>query len=81
MKFFITRYVLTNGIQEIEAEECGNGMLRTPRIANEIVKYFHGEGKDWHKTLENARVRAEEIRKKKIVSLNKSIKKLEQMKF
>lgn len=78
MKAYITKYALTKGILEKEAEECGNGMIATREKWN---AYFHGEGKEWHRTKEEAIKRAEEMRKKKICSLEKQIEKLERMKF
>lgn len=42
---------------------------------------FHGQGVEWCKTKEEAIVRAEEMKKRKIVSLKKQIEKLEKMKF
>jgi len=42
--------------------------------------YFN-EGKEWHKTYEGACVRANEMKKKRIISLNKSLEKFEAMVF
>lgn len=83
MTVFVTKHALTKGIQEFVVESCGDGMVRTltgPHI-NSYVQYFHGEGRDWHRILEGAQKRAEEMRIKKIESLNKSIKKLEKLRF
>lgn len=78
MKVWITKYALTQGIFEAEADESEifRGM-----IAVSPFEFYHGEGKEWHKTKESAISRAEEMRKKKISSLKKQIKKLENMKF
>jgi len=81
MKVYITKYALTQGIYETEAEECGaefKGMIRTGK---EYSSYYHGEGKDWHRTREGAIKRAEEMRERKIQSLRKQIQKLENLKF
>ena len=43
--------------------------------------YFHGEGKDWHRAKESAIKRAEEMRLKKITSVEKQLQKLKDMKF
>lgn len=43
--------------------------------------YYHEEGKEWHRTKESAIAKAEEMRKKKIASLQKQIKKLENINF
>lgn len=78
MKVYITRYALSDGILEKEAEECDRfpGMIET-----DDHEYIHGEGKDWTRTKEAAVARAEEMKAKKIKSLKKQIKKLERMKF
>lgn len=79
MKVWITKYALTDGIVEKECKDCGDGMVK--EIENPFPIYYHGEGKDWHRTKESAIQKAEEMRKKKIESLKKKIKKLEEMKF
>lgn len=78
MKVFITKYALTEGIKEVDAEMTRtNGMI--------VVKYnnynqcFHKP--DWHETFEEAKAQAEKMRVLKIKSLNKSIDKLESLKF
>ena len=78
MKVYITKYALSDGILEKEAEECDRflGMIRTDDGA-----HFHGEGKDWTRTKEAAVARAQEMKTKKIKSLKKQIEKLERMKF
>ena len=80
MKVWITKYALTQGIFEKEAEECGigQGMIRTKE---QYPSYYHDEGKDWHRSKESAVKRAEEKKKKKISSLKKKLEKLEKMKF
>ena len=82
MKVWITKYALTDGILEKECVECGNGtdgMIREKE--NSYPVYYHGEGKDWHRTKESAIKKAEEMRQKKIENLKKQIKKLERMRF
>lgn len=77
-KFYITKYALTNGIEHKEAEECGDNMIRTKE---EWPQYHHKEGRDWHRTMEDAALRAEKMREAKILSLKKAIKKMESLKF
>lgn len=79
MKVWITKYALTDGIVEKECEYFEDGSVR--EIGNSFPIYYHGEGKDWHRTKESAIKKAEEMRNKKIESLKKQIKKLEEMKF
>lgn len=78
MKIFSTKYALTQGIQELEAEECGNGLVR---VSAEWSYYLHKEGKEWHKTIGSAVKIAEEMRLKKIASLKKNLSKYENMYF
>ena len=42
---------------------------------------FHGKGKEWHESESDAKRRAEEMRQKKTISLNKQIDKLQKMRF
>ena len=79
MKVFITKYCLTKGIQEMDVEQWGPDTVG--KIGALYPCYFHGEGKEWHRTMELAISKAEEIRNKKIASLKKNIVKLESMKF
>ncbi len=81
MKVWITKYALTQGIFECEVETafdiskkmvvdkagpCGGNCYHRP---------------DWHETKGAAILRAEEMRTKKIASLEKQIKSLKTLKF
>lgn len=79
-KVFITKYALTKGILEKEAEICdyGNGHIRA-YVKGEFLSY--PLGKVCFKTKEQAMERAEKMRLKKIASLKKQIEALEKMKF
>lgn len=81
MIVFSTKYCLTQGITEHDARECGNGMVAVPKTAKSFEYYLHDEGVDWHKTKEGAILRAEEVRIRKLQSLDKSIKKISSIKF
>lgn len=75
MKVYITKYALTNGIIEAEAELCNDrGMIVVGRTT-----YYHGEGKEWHRTREPAVERAQLMRDAKLEFLGKKIAKLEKM--
>ena len=79
MKVWITKYALTSGITE---RDITNGMPDE----NGMIRYgvfggARGEGKEWHRSYENALLRAEVMRFKKIASLKKSIAMLEAMRF
>lgn len=79
MKVWITKNALTSGIKEMEVSQIEE--------RSDTVKglnwndYYHGEGEEWHRTLESAKMRAEIMRLKKNKALNKQIKKYEEMKF
>ena len=79
MKAYITKYALTSGIKEVEAEwsESIPSMVTWGGWFNSA----HGEGRQWHRTKEAAVAQAEKMRLAKIVSLKKSIKKLESLNF
>jgi hypothetical protein len=79
---WITKYALTEGILECDAEHClsvSASMVKAPSLG--IHACFHGEGKDWHRTREGAVARAEQMRLAKIANLKKAIKRLESMRF
>ena len=84
MKVWITKYALTKGIIEAEAEVCidadktGN-MIECRSAGREYC--IHGEGRNWHKSKEGAVKKAEAMRKKKIETLKKEIEKLENLTF
>lgn len=79
MKVWITKYALTKGVTEKNVDICGDGMVN--ESDNRSPVYYHGEGKDWHRTKESALAKAEEMRKKRIASLRKQIEKLEKLRF
>ncbi len=77
MKIYITKYALTNGIEEIEAETT-----QFPNMIKTVGKYpqiFHKPF--WYESKEEAIEHAEILRKRKIESLKKSIKKFEKIDF
>lgn len=78
MKVYITKYALTSGIIEADAEILTGDMIL---INGDWNRYFHGEGKDWHRTFEEAYKKAEQMRIKKIASLKKQLSKYEKMRF
>lgn len=85
IKAWITKYALTDGVFEIEAElsNVSDNMICEKRKDNSFYsnRYFHGEGKEWHRTKESALQKAEQMRIKKIENLKKQIAKFEKMKF
>ena len=75
-KAYVTKYALTDGIVIVDAEASENsiGMISYKKPGHWATMFAHG--KDWHRTEQAALARAEEMRKKKIVSLEKSIDKM-----
>ena len=84
IRVWITKYALTQGIYEVEVTECDNGMVsQKPQKGSlcNMNSYYHGEGREWHRTREGAVAKAEAMRKKKIAAIRKQLLKLEAMKF
>ncbi len=82
MRVWVTRYALTQGILEIEGEDCGDSMFHYPgNHMDRYDQYYHGQGENWHLTRESAVKRAEEMRVAKIASLQKQIEKLKKVSF
>lgn len=79
MKIWITKYALTKGILEKEAEV--DDSKRMARVVSGLgwTEYYHRD--DWHKTQEAAKAQAEVMRKKKIVSLAGQMAKLQALRF
>ena len=78
---FITKYALTAGIYEAKAELCNevHGMIAVK--SNWGDNYYHGEGREWHRTEEAALARAEELCQKKLASVLKQTVALRKMTF
>ena len=84
MKAWITKYALTKGIFVIDAKVC-------ERVSDDMIEnvgpdagpfpYYHGEGRDWHRTEFAAVSRANQMRDYKILSLKKQLARLEKLKF
>lgn len=80
MKVWITKYALTTGIFEIEADLCDSiGMIKQRNA--QWNTYYHGEGRDWHYSKESAIKRALKLRDNKISSLTLKIEKLNKLTF
>lgn len=78
MKIWVTTYALTEGIKEYDARPVD---ISTGVMGYAQNRYVHGEGKNWHRTYEAARDRAEWMRVAKIESLLKQVDKLQALKF
>lgn len=78
MKVWISKYALTKGIYEVEVITTEFETMVVDKSNPTFMFYHKGE---WHKTKEDAIKRAEEMRNKKIKSLEKQINKLKNMRF
>lgn len=79
IKAWVTKCALTDGIKLVDAKVCADGGMIAYGNVGYGDQYAHG--KDWHRTPEAALARAEEMRKAKIASLQKSIAKMERIVF
>lgn len=77
MRVWITKYALSKGIFECEAEVCSD--INPAMIDARSHGYYHGH--DWHRSYDAAVVRAEDMRRAKIKSLEKQLAKLEALDF
>lgn len=75
IKVYITKYCLTEGIFEIEGELVADINMIRHQAPGIITTYYSKE--DWHTTYESAVKKANEMRLKKISSLQKQIDKLQ----
>lgn len=79
---WITKYALTRGVYKLEVEQAADGQDGKYVYGRDrYSQQFVGEGKEWHRTPEAALQRADDMRKEKIASLRKQIKKLEGIVF
>ena len=81
MKVWITKYALTEGIFEVDAEFREGDTMISYKLDDRYSQYAHGEGREWCATEAAAKERAEDMRKARIASLRKSIAKLEKLRF
>ena len=77
MKMWISKYALTAGI----TEESGEIVRSHHDYFSTGPHGFYRIGKDAHHTIDEAKKAAEAMRVKKIASLKKQIKKLENLSF
>lgn len=82
MKIYITKYAITNGIKEVDARETSVPEMFEYAVTDgkrEYGRYAH-KG-DYCLSREDAVIKATKMRDKRIASLKKQIRKLEQMDF
>ncbi len=82
MKVYITKYALTNGILEVEAEltEFGDG-ASVIRVKGSKFHFALFHKPFWFESKEEAIVAAEKQKERKINSFKKRISELEEMTF
>lgn len=76
---YITKYALTKGVQEKPVEWSDDFPHMIADRATGYVDYIHKPY--WYTSKESALKHAEELREKKIKSLEKQIAKLKKLKF
>ena len=77
---WITKYALTTGIIKVEAKIDGDyGLAGYVPEGTTYIDYVHP--REWCATRTEALVRAEEMRQKRLKSLEKQIKKITNLKF
>jgi hypothetical protein len=75
---YITKYALTKGIIKKQVQLCHvDSMVKV--IGSQSQEYYHIEGREWHRTYEEAYKQANEMKIKKIASLKKALKKMESL--
>ena len=78
MRVFITKYALTQGIFEVEVDECEG----SPGLVADQSRYTsHYRRPDWHLTREEAADRARVMQATKLGALRRQIRKIEAMTF
>lgn len=76
---YITKYALTTGIYKTEGTAKDGMFVQPSQGLGTFPCYFHG--KEWHLTKEDAIAHAEEMRIKKLKSIDKQMKKISALKF
>lgn len=77
MRAWITKYALTDGVFEVDGEATQSGCLRY----KSGDYYSFVSGGDWHPTREQAVARAEDMRIRKLKSLDNQIKRVSSLRF
>lgn len=80
MKIYITKYALTTGILEAEAEYTPSEKLVFIKENGDSMRTYYSYG-DYSFTLAEAIGRAEEMRTAKLLALNKQVSKLSNIDF
>lgn len=76
---YVTKYALTQGIKKIIVRLSSHTGRMVFDVENLIC--YYGEGIEWHRTWVSALRKAIEMKRNKILSLKKSINRLESLEF
>lgn len=79
MKIWVTKYALTKGILEYEAELSPNSPTMVKVPGERLSIYFHGD--DWYRSKSDAIDRANDMRDARIKSLEKTLARLRRLEF
>lgn len=76
---YVTKYALTRGILCLKVDPPDPELPGFITRRGAYQESFHGEGRDWHRTLAGATTKAEEMRKTALASLAKRIEKIKKL--
>jgi hypothetical protein len=76
---WITKYAMTSGILKKRVEDCFDVADTMVEVIGGRHEYYHGH--DWHRTENEAIERANEMKRKKIASLEKQLKAIKALDF
>lgn len=79
MKVYVTKFTLTQGILEKEAELCSSVSEKMIKVEGKYTEYFHKPF--WYESKEDAINHAEKMKEVQIKSLEKRLEKLKKIKF
>lgn len=75
-QIWVSKFALTTGLFETSAELAPNGIAKVVGGHGAFDSCLRGEGREWHRSLDEARARAGEMREARIASLRRQIAKL-----
>ncbi|MCX5577657.1 hypothetical protein [Kaistia terrae] len=75
---YTTRHALSHGIQKVAGTISSDYFRPLGRV---VFNSYAGEGREWHRTMEGALNRAEQMRTQKLKSLQAQIGKLKKINF
>ena len=83
MTVYVTKHIFTEGILGFtDAQLCKDSTTVAVRMHhNGTIGLFHGEGREWHTSIEAAKKRARVLRDAKIKGLELQLDKLRALKF